>query len=140
MHERGQFGLDFPSCSPWKQHIIKSRSSHQRCSLIVKKLVFKNFTKLTEKHLCLSLFFYRPRPATLLKSPVDTRHRFNFNKKSYDIVRRRINVKTTSCIYGKRLWHKGFPVNFAIFFRKPFLQNTSGRMLVQEVSLSIYRV
>ena len=69
MHERGQFRLDFPSCSPWKQHIIKSRSSHRRCSLIVKKIVLKNFTKFTGKHLCLSLFFCRPRPVTLLKKP-----------------------------------------------------------------------
>ena len=38
-------------------------SSHQRCSL--KKGVLENFAKLTEKHLCLSLFFNKP--AFLLK-------------------------------------------------------------------------
>ena len=31
------------------------RSSHQRCS--VRKVVLRNFTKFTEKHLCQSLFF-----------------------------------------------------------------------------------
>ena len=42
------------------------RSSHQRCS--IKKGVFRNFTKLTEKHLYQSLFFNKGlRPATLLK-------------------------------------------------------------------------
>ena len=32
--------------------------------------------------------------------------------------------------WKKRLWHKCFPVNFAKFLRKPFLQNTSGRLLL----------
>ena len=30
----------------------------------------------------------------------------------------------------KRLWHWCFPVNFAIFLRAPFLQDTSGRLLL----------
>ena len=30
----------------------------------------------------------------------------------------------------KRLWHRCFPVNFAKFLRTPFLQNTSGRLLL----------
>ena len=30
----------------------------------------------------------------------------------------------------KRLWHRCFPVNFAKFLRIPFLQNTSGRLLL----------
>ena len=30
----------------------------------------------------------------------------------------------------KRLWHRCFPVNFARFLRIPFLQNTSGRLLL----------
>ena len=30
----------------------------------------------------------------------------------------------------KRLWHRCFPVNFAKFLRKPFLQNTSGRRVL----------
>ena len=30
----------------------------------------------------------------------------------------------------KRLWHRCFPVNFMKFLRKPFLQNTSGRLLL----------
>ena len=31
----------------------------------------------------------------------------------------------------KRLWHKCFPVNFAKFLRTPFLQNSSGRLLLK---------
>ena len=31
----------------------------------------------------------------------------------------------------KRLWHRCFPVNFAKFLRTPFLQNTSGQLLLK---------
>ena len=66
----------------------KVGSSHQRCS--IKKGVFRNFTKVTGKHLCQSLFFNKVaglRCATLLK---------------------------------KKLWYRCFPVNFAKFFRTSF--------------------
>ena len=56
--------------------------------------VLKNFTKITGKHLCQSLFLNKIgglRPATLLK---------------------------------KRLRHRCFPVNFVKFLRIPFLQRT----------------
>ena len=56
----------------------------------MKKVVLRNVTKFTGKHLCQSLFFNKIaglRPATLFK---------------------------------KRLWHKCFPVNFARFLRSTF--------------------
>ena len=74
------------------------RSSHRRCS--VRKDVFTNFAKFTEKLLCQSLFLNKVAglsPATLWK---------------------------------ERLWHSCFPVNFAKFLRTPFSQNTSGRLLL----------
>ena len=33
-------------------------------------------------------------------------------------------------LLNKRLWHRCFTVNFAKFLRTPFLQNTSGRLLL----------
>ena len=33
---------------------------------------------------------------------------------------------------GKKLWHRSSPVIFAKFLRTPFLQNTSGRLLLYE--------
>ena len=60
------------------------KRSHQRCS--VKKVVLRNSTTFTGKHLCQRLLLNKVadrRPATLLK---------------------------------KRLWHRCFPVNFAKFF------------------------
>ena len=35
-----------------------------------------------------------------------------------------------SPLLKKRLWHRCFPVNFVKFLRTPFLQNTSGRLLL----------
>ena len=64
--------------------------------MLYKKVVHKDSTKFTRKHLCQNLF--SQRCATLLK---------------------------------KRLWHRGFPVNFVKFLRIPFLQNTSGRLLLK---------
>ena len=76
-----------------------------RCSL--RNVVLTNFTKLTEKHLCKSLFFNKVadlRPATLLK---------------------------------KKLWHRGFPVNFAKRLRTSFLQSTYRRLLPQLLAATL---
>ena len=62
-----------------------------RPEVFCKKVVLRNFVKLTEKHLCQSLLFNKVaglRPATLLK---------------------------------KRLWHRCFPVNLEKFLRTPFV-------------------
>ena len=75
--------------------------------LFFQKGILRNFTKLTGKYLCQSLFFNKVAGLRLLK---------------------------------KRLWHRCFPVNFIKFLRTPFLQNISGRLLLnvritfQEVS------
>ena len=37
-------------------------------------------------------------------NPVDTRRRFSVDATLCDIVRRRIDVETTSCVYGELLW------------------------------------
>ena len=66
----------------------------------MKKGVLRNFTKFTGKHLCQSLFF---------------------NK---------VAALRPATLLKKRLWHRCFPVNFVKFLRTPFLQNTSGRLLL----------
>ena len=84
----------------YRKRTVKNKSSHQRCSL--KKVVLRNLTKFTGKHLCQGLFFDKVaglRPATLLK---------------------------------KRRWRRCFPVKSAKFLRTHFLQNTSGRLLLEE--------
>ena len=66
----------------------------------VRKCVLRNFAKFTGKHQCQSLFF---------------------NK---------VAGLRPATLLKKRLWHRCFPVNFAKFLRSPFLQNTSGRLLL----------
>ena len=65
--------------------------------------VLRNFTKFTGKHLCQSL---------------------SFNK---------VADLRPATLLKKRLWHRCFPVNFVKFLRTPFLQNTSGRLLLKGV-------
>ena len=38
---------------------------------------------------------------------------------------------------NQRLWHRWFPVNFAKLLRTPFLQNTSGRLLLFKTWLAL---
>ena len=71
----------------------------------MKKGILRNFAKFTGKHLCLNLFF---------------------NK---------VAGLRPATLFKKRLCHRCFPVNFAVFLRTPFLQNTSGRLLLFEVTL-----
>ena len=60
----------------------------------------RNFTKFQEKHSWRSLVL-SSKDSGFIK------------KDSYNVIK-------------KRLWHRCFPVNFAKFLRKPFLQNASG--------------
>ena len=39
-----------------------------------------------------------------------------------------------------RLWHRCFPVNFAKFLGTPFLQNTSGRLILYIVAKNVFWV
>ena len=67
-------------------------SAYYRCScpeVFCKKDVLVNFAKSTGKHLCHSLFF---------------------NK---------VAGLMPATLFKKRLWHRGFPVNFATFLRTP---------------------
>ena len=85
-------------------HWTNQRSSYQRCS--VRKRVLRNFTKFTAKHLCQSLFLNKVAGLSLLLNKV---------------------TGTSPATF----WHRCFPVNFVKFLRTPFLQNTSGRLLLK---------
>ena len=67
----------------------------------IKKGVLRNFSKFTGQYLCQSLFF---------------------NK---------VAGLRPATLLKKSLWHRCFPLNFVKFLRTPFLQNTSGRVLLQ---------
>ena len=70
----------------------------------MEKGVLRNFTKFTGKHLCQNLVF---------------------NK---------LAGLRPATLLKKRVWHRCFPVNFVKFLKTPFLQNTSGRLLLPNVS------
>ena len=67
----------------------------------LKKGALRNLAKFTGKHLC---------PRLLLNKIAGLR---------------------PATLLKKSLWHRCFPVNFAKFLRAPFLQNTSGRLLLK---------
>ena len=47
-----------------------------------------------------------------------------------EVLRGMVNQPRSATLLKKRLWRRCFPVNFAKFLRTPFLQNTSGRLLM----------
>ena len=66
---------------------------------------------------------------------------FNFNYYQEKLKRRPVEGCTRDYFYKqkqprpstllkKRPWHKCFPANFVKFLRTPFLQNTSGRLVL----------
>ena len=69
----------------------------------VKKGFLRNSSKFTTKHLCQSLFFDK------------------------------VAALRPATLLKERFWHRCFVVNFEEFLRKPFLQNTSGRLLLSPV-------
>ena len=66
----------------------------------MKKAIRRNFTKFTGKHLCHSLFFDKVA-----------------------------DLRPTT-LFKRELLHSCFPVDFAKFSRTPFLQNTSGQLIL----------
>ena len=56
---------------------------------------------------------------------------FGLNTESYGVYI--ISCFRPATLLKKRLWHMCIPVNFAKFLRKPFLQNTSGRLLLNYI-------
>ena len=71
-----------------------------RPEVFCKKGVLRSFAKFTGKQLCQSFFFNKV---------ADLR---------------------PATLLKQRLYQRCFPVNFAIFLRTPFLQNTSGELLL----------
>ena len=84
-------------------YIYKINEQKQPPEVFYKKGVLRNFTNFIGKHLRQSLFF---------------------NK---------VAGLSPATLLKKSLWHRCFPVNFEKFLRTPFLQNTSGRMLPNEI-------
>ena len=132
------------------------RSSHRRFS--VKKVVIGNFTKFTENtstRVSLQIIFLInvvPQPQANIPQVISlcnvgpdrsSHRRFSVRKVVIrDFTKFTENTCTrvsffnkvaglkTETLLKKRLWHRCFPVSFAIFLRTPFSQNTSRRLLL----------
>ena len=61
--------------------------------------------------------------------PVDTQRCFNVNTTSNDVVRRRINVETTSCVY----WDRKLPFRCLIFFMMTEPKDINKEKILQRI-------
>ena len=89
---------------PFRERNCKKKKKKIRSShwrCSVRKGVLRNFVQFTRKHLFQSLIFDK------------------------------VAGMRPATLLKMRLWYRYFPVNFAKFLRAPFLQNTSGRLLLK---------
>ena len=93
----------------------------------MKKGVLSNFAKFTEKYLCQKLFFNKV--ADLWQA-------------TRGVLWKKVLNQISATLLKSSLWHRCFPVNFATFLRIPFLQNTSGwlLLLIQELASNFRNV
>ena len=69
----------------------------------------------------------------LYKSKQNTMARSSYRRCSIKKVFLKISINSQ-----ESLWHKCFPVNLSQFLRTPFLQNTSGRLLLNGLQKWVY--
>ena len=116
--------------------------------MFYKKSVLKNFANFTAKHLRPATLF-SSRPEMFLKRVLKICSKFTGEHpcqatllqshfgmgvllQTCCIFLEQLFLRTPldGCVLKKRLWHWCFPMNFAKFSRTPFLQTTSGRLLL----------
>ena len=88
-------------------HISVNNRSSSRPEVFCKKGILRNFAKFTGKHLCRNLFF--------------------------NIV---AGLRPATLL-KMRLWHRCFPMNFAIFLRTPFLTEHLRWLLLEQYMESL---
>ena len=114
----------------------------------MKKDVLKNFPNFTEKHLCWSLFSDKVAGLNqlfILRTLCTRPQVFYKNKLLLKVSQ---NSYENTCVgvafYNKvaslklRLWQRCFLVNFAKFLRTTFLQNTSVRLVLNNLFMDIH--
>ena len=82
-------------------------------------MLCKHFTQMTSKK--------------IQKQPPEVFYEKGCSQKFHKIHRKATVPESLflKTLLKKRLWHKYFPVNFVKFLKTPFLQNTSGRLLLK---------
>ena len=87
--------------------------------------------------------YFCPSIIVQKKCPEAVTRRCSVKKVFLDILQ---NSQENSCarvsfliklqVSGLQLWHRCFPLNFTKFLRTPFLQNTSGRLLLANANMN----
>ena len=101
-----------------------------------KLYVSESFRKFTKKYQWRGLMLVTLQAFTGVEQPPDAfckkvfLERCSQNSQEKACVKESILIKLHSKGCEKRTWQKCFPVNLAKFLRTPFLQNTSGRLLL----------
>ena len=90
-------------------HKIIRFLTHKYCKLVI----FKKISPFSNPPVC---------------SPFKSSHRRCFVKKVF-LVNKVAGLRPAT-LFKKILWHRCFPVNFAKLLRTPFLQSTSGLLLL----------
>ena len=108
-----------------KRVAIAFRSSHRRCSM--KKGVLRNFKKFIGNPPCQSLFYNTETLAQGISYEFCEVSKNTFFHRTPLVAGSGLKPST---LLKKRPWDKSFSVNFGKFLRTPFLQNTSGRLVL----------
>ena len=113
-----------PRIWPYLQMKILNRKVHVLCNI---HFLTKNFAKLLFIHRssCLRLSIIKDIIRNFAKFIRKTPAR-----ESLFLIKLQIWGARPAILFKKRLWHRCFPVNFAKFLWIPFLQNTSGRLVL----------
>ena len=107
----------------------------------------KNFNLQDDEKSC--IFVTKDKRQVIIRSshercPVNKGVLGNFTKFIWKHLRQRLFFKKIAGLRPvtllKRLWHWCFPVNFTKFLRAPFLQNTSGRLLLYYFNNVLHRI
>ena len=95
--------------------------------------------KATKRHFCTAIIPVRIKILIFFLYCVDAEAATggvllkNVSWKFHNIHRKTLGPEST--LLKKRPWHRCFSMNFAKFLRTPFLQNTSGRLLLWMICL-----
>ena len=98
------------------KQLFRGCQCHQKCFIETLANLFKNIQKQPPE------VFYEERCPQKF-------HRIHRKKPEPEL-----ELGIPAALLKQRIWHRCFPVNFVKFLRTPFLQNTTGRLLLNTYS------
>ena len=114
-----------------KKHKLNKPNTHGSN----KKKHFRPNLNINEMYISISIYeryrnraFKKQPPEVFLESSQNSQE--NTCAKVSFLIRLQVLGLRPATLLKKRHWHSYFPVNFAKFVSTPFLQNTSGRLIL----------